>query len=99
MSHSSVRTHVFEEGLSFQKFLFSGAKEKTKEKKDFLFAKKLARNSRHFIYAHPCTHPCTHNSRANKSFCFCEPRARARENRKREREILFFLCLFVCVCV
>lgn len=98
MSHSSVRTHVFEEGLSFQKFLFSGAKER-QEKKDFLFAKKLARYSRHFIYTHPCTHPCTHNSRANKSFCFCEPRARARENRKREREILFFLCLFVCVCV
>jgi len=82
----------------FSKIPFLGAKEKTRRKISYS-QKKLARNSRHFIYTHPCTHPsCTHNSRANKSFCFCEPRARARENRKREREIPF-LCVCLCVCV
>ena len=86
--------HLF--GFVFSKIPFFGRERKDK----ILIRKKLARNSRHFIYTHPCTHPsCTHNSRANKSFCFCEPRARARENRKREREILFFVSVCVCVCL
>ena len=92
--------HTFSKKVClFKNSFFSGAKEKTRRKISYS-QKKLARNSRHFIYTHPCTHPsCTHNSRANKSFCFCKLRARARENRKREREILFFVSVCVCLCV
>ena len=91
------------EHTKFSKFVFSkipflGAKEKTRRKISYS-QKKLARNSRHFIYTHPWCILLARTTRAQTNLFVSVSFEREREKIEKEREKSFSLCLFVCVCV
>jgi hypothetical protein len=82
--------------LSFQKFLFSGAKEKTK----FLFAKS-SRAIRVILYTRILARILlARTTRAQTNLFVSVSLEREREKIEKEREkSLFFVSVCVCVCV